>query len=370
MSNTIERRHQTYNAIYKSDIFNINPMNEPQTQNQKPHKKMIEQSISTTTQIKLFGNNNNNGIYDNQPIPHKKSSPIQLNKPISNSNMNYNHEVKDITKSRTAYDRFLREFHNAEIDLTKISNTKGYLVSELKQIQPTKQIIATSTSNNRIDSLKSNIFNDIQKEHDNRSGSATNISNNIQRNNWNTNLDWKNSQSELILKKHQANNSIAHCQTLNDYYNSKQQNQNIIRHRYIIFPANNIDGIELAKEFRDKGYAYYFYLTNLTSVHIYDVEKHSDWLNGHGSHLLYFYIRDNDRKAFQLQFNAIKEKIEKEKAIQINFVSCDKAGIDKDINSNINSLNNSNTIKHNQIIPHSNKEYLGMTSYNRPFTGK
>lgn len=256
MSNRIERRHQTYQAIYKSDIFNINPLSEAIAQ--KPKKKMIEQSISTTTQIKLFGNNTTNtneGIYSNsnQPISHKESRPIQLSKSISNgktNNINVNH---DIIKPKTAYDRFLREFHNAEIDLTKISNTKGYLKSELKQTQPTKQVISTS---NRIDSLKSNIFNDIQKESDNRSSSLNNSTNIIPRNNWNTNLDWKNSQSEILLKKHQTNNSIAHCQTLNDYYHSKEKSNSIIRHRFMIFPANNVDSIELEKEFRDRGYKY------------------------------------------------------------------------------------------------------------------
>jgi hypothetical protein len=99
----------------------------------------------------------------------------------------------------------------------------GTLHNELMESQPFKY----PTQTNRIESLKSNIFNDVSKEKQNKENNSNFV--NIKHDNWNTNLDWKNSKSELVFLQHKpnihsVNNTKINCKDFKDYYNKKNNN--------------------------------------------------------------------------------------------------------------------------------------------------
>jgi hypothetical protein len=221
----LNQRKTAYNAIFGSDIFN-----------QLPSKK----------QTPICNNNNNNNYYEhpslssNQMKVSLSSSNFHNERPFSSNHYNYNKaNIHPLDGVRTNYSKMLSEFYNVSINNNAKQNSNknendfkchrkknsamGTLHNELMESQPFKY----PTQTNRIESLKSNIFNDISKEKQNKENNSNFV--NIKHNNWNTNLDWKNSKSELVFLQHKpnihsVNNTKINCKDFKDYYNKKNNN--------------------------------------------------------------------------------------------------------------------------------------------------
>lgn len=262
--NIINKRSLAYETIYGSDIFNL-----------LPEKKPIN------THINLHRNG---------------SSSTQMKNALSCSNIfrtnnnkeNKNKERESPYNKENNYSRYLSEFYNIKINKNQEKirkNTKGILKQELNDAQPFKY----SKQTNRIESLKSNIFNDKEKEKQNYIYNKNYTP--IIHNNWNTNLDWKNSKTELILSKSKNNNQKIECNDINDYY----QHKNIIVHKYKINNTKDVDINQFVKNMSQKG------------IHIFNVEYSSDFLKDTSEQSVTFNVRDNTQNAFNKELIKVNE---------------------------------------------------------------
>ncbi len=165
MKNDItNKRIKAYEAIYGSDIFN----QLPQKRIEKIKYNYYDDNYNNIKNYKCFKNNINKCINKPKHFNKNCSSP-NLFKPYNEYNSN---------------NKFLNDERYYNIKLNNI----------LYQQKLPQQYYSRR---NKIESLKSNIFNDKVKEKQNKK--IDNSYKMILHNDWNTNLDWRNAKSELIF---------------------------------------------------------------------------------------------------------------------------------------------------------------------------
>lgn len=272
------KKSAAYDNIFGSDIFNQLPI------------KSSEKEKSNFNQLRLGRVFSSDNIIEDK---YNKTNGNFSSSIISNIGLNVNQTKKP---QRSNYSKYLSEFHNINIyDIPKHStynrnvktiyknrptSTKGTIKNELFQSQPFKY----SSQLNRIESLKSNIFNDQSKETQNVNFNCNIVK--IKHDDWSTNLDWRNSKSELIFMKK------GNCTTIPNEDEDIYLNKNIINHDYEIKKAN-IDISRLEREFRKAG------------IHVYKYQAISDFLRAHQDPKIYFSVRDNEEKNLKEKINKI-----------------------------------------------------------------
>ena len=141
---TVTKRSLAYDAIYGSDIFNLLP------QKVKQNTTCANQNNpSSSTQMK--------NALSSKDIFYKRNKK---------DNHNNKENLLSPIPTKSNYCKYLSEFHNINIvspSKCLPQSSKGILKNELKASQPFKFTKQT----NRVESLKSNIFNDSKKENQN-----------------------------------------------------------------------------------------------------------------------------------------------------------------------------------------------------------
>ena len=165
MKNDIaNKRIKAYEAIYGSDIFN-----------QLPQKR--KETIKYNYYDDNYNNITNSKVFKNKIIKCIKK-PKNFNKNCSSPNIFKPYNQYNLN------DKFISDERNFNLKLNNI----------LYQQKLPQQYYSRR---NKIESLKSNIFNDKVKEKQNKK--IDNSYKMILHNDWNTNLDWRNAKSELIF---------------------------------------------------------------------------------------------------------------------------------------------------------------------------
>jgi hypothetical protein len=155
------KRIKVYEAIYGSDIFN-----------QLPPKRIERIKYN-------YYDDNYNDIKNNKCF--KNNIDKYIKKP---KHFHKNCSSQNIFKSNNQYN-----LNDCVLKEEKYYNLKLNDIKELSQQYYSRR--------NKIESLKSNIFNDKIKEKQNKK--IDNSYKIILHNDWNTNLDWRNAKSELIF---------------------------------------------------------------------------------------------------------------------------------------------------------------------------
>ena len=163
--NEYGNRIKVYNAIYGSDIFN-----------QLPPKK--EEKITYNYYDDNYNDfKNNKSLKDNiKNITKYKNKKKKFNK--NSSSPNFFKTTYEENFSNKSDERFFNQ--NIKRNIYQNEIPKEYY-----------------SRRNKIESLKSNIFNDREKQKQNKK--IDNSYKVIIHNDWNTNLDWRNAKSELIF---------------------------------------------------------------------------------------------------------------------------------------------------------------------------
>ena len=182
----------TYEPIYGSDIFSDLPpkkvLFEPDYLNKRKYeiyceKKHIEESLKQPIKIKYI---------------NKSSSTLHLN---VNNNRNDKNElipkntVYNINNLRYGYNPYKTTYNASYLPMKISSDT---LVGNNKNLGTG---VAYNSRKQKIECLKSNIFYDRDKYKQNAYLRDNFDPQNINHNNWYTNLDWRNNKSELIFYK-------------------------------------------------------------------------------------------------------------------------------------------------------------------------
>lgn len=273
---TVTKRSLAYDAIYGSDIFNLLP-----------------QKVKQNT---TFGNKKN--LSSSTQMKNALSCKDIFYKRNKNDNNNNKENLLSSIPTKSNYSKYLSEFHNINIispPKNLPQSSKGILKNELKASQPFK----FTNQTNRVESLKSNIFNDSKKENQNYMFNTNYIP--IRHNNWNTNLDWKNSKSELVFMRNKKNEDKVNCNDLQDYYNHK----NIVNHKYKVDNVNDIDLVQLEKNIKKEG------------LQMYNIEYKSDFLKGHSDQSMTFNVRENNN----CNFNEKIDNVAKQEQLDIKNIS-------------------------------------------------
>jgi len=256
----MDKRFKVYNAIYGSDIFN-----------QLPDKKVEKVNYN---------------YYDDNYNDFKNYHNLQ--------NYVNNNIKKKVVFQRNSSSPNFKTVHTQSFNNNKKNHFEKVLNNN--NISKKENLTQNNCRKSKIDSLKSNIFNDKLKEKQNKK-----IDNSYKigfNNNWNTNLDWRNAKSELVFynNNHYPQYDNSSNNKINDLKKEKiknfYKNKNIMNHQYKINNSNHIDMIKVKKDFENNG------------MHLFDVEFKSNFLNGHKDQSISFKFRENDPNEFRKKLNS------------------------------------------------------------------
>ena len=197
----MDKRFKVYNAIYGSDIFN-----------QLPDKKVEKVNYN---------------YYDDNYNDFKNYHNLQ--------NYVNNNIKKKVVFQRNSSSPNFKTVHTQSFNNNKKNHFEKVLNNN--NISKKENLTQNNCRKSKIDSLKSNIFNDKLKEKQNKK-----IDNSYKigfNNNWNTNLDWRNAKSELVFYNdnhypqydNSSNNKITELkkEKIKNFY----KNKNIMNHQYL-----------------------------------------------------------------------------------------------------------------------------------------
>jgi hypothetical protein len=312
------QRLQTYDKFYRSDIFNQHPPKSIQKQNynyfDNNYNDYLNYYQAEQQQNQYYNNNNKNLKKKNNlyhSMPKTSSAPNFLKvKVINNNKQNKNRNKNDNDNKNNFHTTYNDSFKNipeqTKRNLFYHPNIPPeYYVDKFPIYSSQETPYRYDPKKNSTNQNKSNIFNIKEKDFQNRE-TEINYKKKIH-NNWSTNLDWRNSKTELVfyndnqfpLYDKNSNNeeeiNKIKKQKIKNYYDNN--NKNILNHKYIVYNNNKdyenpyLDMVKIKKDFENKG------------MHFYNENVYSDFLKGHQNQYATFNIRENDINDFNNKFN-------------------------------------------------------------------